>query len=748
MLKKRILALILSIMLVFTLVACSSTNAVWVNPQFDEKVMSKKLPNDQIVAENDKYQLVWVASNCSVAMIDKETGNRYETTPRKEGEPTVDEYGMPIKKNPQLESAVIVKYLNPKTGVEEQALSATSAVSNGRVVATTINNGVKVEYYFDDIDVMIPLEYVLREDSMAVSIDPKNIQEMEKHVISVSVLPFICSAENDVENCYLFVPSGSGALIKNQTVSQAGVTYTTPLYGKDLAAVITDVNTNEKVARLPVYGVKNGDNGICAIIEDGTAHASFTANVGSSSIKYSSIYATYIFRGHSRNTVQLIESRKTRNIYCESMAEDPMTVAFYPLKGDKASYTGMAEVYKNKLKENGKLTATDDSSLSLTFVGGTMISKSFLGVPYKDLLPATTLSDVKEILSDLREKTDLKINAKLYGFGVTGVEDSKYAGGLIINKNLGNEKQLAELNDYCKAHNIDLYFDFDLMTLKKSSMGYSTFFDVAYNSLSKPADGYKFAAATRGKIDDTKFQYLNRALLMDGAKKMLSKTSNWSLTGISLADITSKTYSDYSAKDSVKYYTKGKMDSDVADIMNEVKKTRKVASYEANDYAAILSDVIFGAPVRSSGERIFKEDVPFYQMIFKGYVPMSGEYINNASDKADTILRMVESGCGLGYIVTKEYHNEFIENHGYEFFGSKYDDISEGMVTLLSEYNLEDYYEAVNGQEIVSNTTLENGLRETVFSNGVKVYVNYTDTALVPPWGGPEIEAGHFAWEK
>lgn len=734
-------------MLVFTLAACSSTNAVWVNPNFDEKPMSKKLQNNQKIAENDKFELVWVSSNCSVAMIDKETGTRYETTPRKEGEPTVDEYGMPIKKNPQLESAILLKYLNPKTGVEEQALSATSAVSGGRVVATLIANGVKVEYYFDDIDVMIPLEYVLNEDGMSVSVDPKNIQEMEKHVISISLLPFLCSVENDKEDSYLFVPSGSGALINNQTVSQAGTVYTTPLYGKDLAAVITDVGTVEKVARIPVFGSKTGENGMCAIIEEGTAHAAFTANVGSSNIKYSGISATYILRGHSRNTVQLIQSRKTRNIYCESMAEDPMTVSFYPLKGEKANYSGMAEIYKNKLIENGKLKPTEnDSCLNLTFVGGAMISKSFLGIPYQDLLTATTLADVKEILSDLRGKTDLKINAKLYGYGVTGVDDSKYAGGFKMNKNLGNEKQLADLNDYCKAHNIDLYFDFDLITLKKSSMGYSTFFDSAYNSLLKPAEGYDYGAAMRGKIDGTKYFYLKRELLADGMKQMLSKTSNWSLTGISLADLTSKVYSDYSDRESVKYYTKGNIDGDVTDIINEVKKTRKVASYEANAYAAVVSDVIYGAPLRSSGERIFLTDVPFYQMVFKGYVPMSGEYMNNASDKQNTLLRTVESGCGLGYIVIKNYHNEFIENHGYEFYGSKYDDISEGMVALLGEGGLNDYYAAVNGQEIVSSKILENGLRETVFGNGVKVYVNYTDKALSSPMG--EVEAESFVWEK
>ena len=48
---------------------------------------------------------------------------------------------------------------------------------------------------------------------------------------------------------------------------------------------------------------------------------------------------------------------------------------------------------------------------------------------------------------------------------------------------------------------------------------------------------------------------------------------------------------------------------------------------------------------------------------------------------------------------------------------------------------LSDYYSKVNGKKIASHTVLEGGLRETVFENGVCVYVNYTDKAIASPAG-------------
>ena len=71
--------------------------------------------------------------------------------------------------------------------------------------------------------------------------------------------------------------------------------------------------------------------------------------------------------------------------------------------------------------------------------------------------------------------------------------------------------------------------------------------------------------------------------------------------------------------------TKGNMAKDVTEIFAKFGEKYKIASEDANAYAAAASDIIFNTPSVSGQERIFKYDIPFYQMVFKGYVAMTGE---------------------------------------------------------------------------------------------------------------------------
>jgi prepilin-type N-terminal cleavage/methylation domain-containing protein len=48
---------------------------------------------------------------------------------------------------------------------------------------------------------------------------------------------------------------------------------------------------------------------------------------------------------------------------------------------------------------------------------------------------------------------------------------------------------------------------------------------------------------------------------------------------------------------------------------------------------------------------------------------------------------------------------------------------------------LSEYYKKISGKHISSHTVFENGLRETVFENGICVYVNYTDKTITSPAG-------------
>ncbi len=755
---KKILCVILGVVMIVSMTGWTTGN-VWspeAYPLADETqpfpttpIKSDYSKVDKLISENDKYELWWMADNCTVDLIEKETGKRWGVTARQEGEPTVnEETGMPITKHPQISSTVSAEFLNLQTYKTEVAFSAVAAVKNGFVITEDIDNGIKIEYYFDEFKVMVPVEFVLRDNSVAVTVKPTEVLEGEEfRLLSVSIANFWCSTPNDQEDSYLFYPSGSGALVSNESLNEVGSTYTSPVYGFDPTMTRETRTSVEKEIRIPVFGVKNGEIGTCAIIEQNAEAANITAQVGSTSLQYSGIYATYQIRGYTDNYAQSLNNGKTlMQIYAHSMCDKPMTIGFYPLTGDNANYSGMANTYKDYLKSSGAISKVEtESNLNVTFIGGVMIDKSFLGLPYTDLVAATTIPEAQNILNELSASTGTKISAKLLGYGSTGLEYSCYSGGFKLNKNLGSTKELDALTNFAKNNNIDVYMEFDLIKLKKSSAGYSTFFDTAYNPLLKVANVYKYHDATGSGISNSAYNLLSRALLVDGAQQLVKKTSKWNLMGYSLGDLSNTAYSDSSTQ-TADYFVKGNMGKDVTEIAALLAgDNRKISSTEANIYAALVSDVVYDAPTASTGERIFVCDVPFYQMVIKGYVAFSSESMNLAVNPQVHLLKTVETGAGLSYTVINKYYNEFIDYNGYYFYGSLYSDIKDGMLATYA--SLKDYYAAVNGAEIVSHTILASGLRETVFSNGVKVYVNYTDESITAP-SGESVEACGYVWEN
>lgn len=741
---KKFICLILGVIMIFCMTGCG-TNVIWSPDVFDKEVQSNYSKEDKIVASNDKYELKWLGDNCTVDLIEKSTGNRWGVN----GERTIDPItGELVNLKPEVTSSLILDVLDMANNQRSDYFSAVAAVKNGRVVTEDIDNGIRVHYYFDSISIRMVIDFVLRADSVAITIDPKLIQEgSDYRVVSARIASFWCSNINDTKEAYLFYPSGSGAIVSNESLSSAGSVVEGQVYGFDPVMTRDNYDTIEKDIRIPVFGAVNGNTATCAIVEDNAEAAVIGCKVGAESIGHTGVYARFQLRSYSDNYIQAMNNKKKlQQVYADSLGENPMTIGYYPLTGDKANYSGMAEIYKNFLVRQGALikSTVDESPLSVSFVGGVMIDKSFFGIPYKELLAATTISDAKEILTDLSSKTGSKISAKLLGFGATGIDYDSYAGGMKINKNLGSLKELAALNNFTADNNIDLYYDFDLIKLKNSSAGYSTFFDTAYSSLNKVANVYKYNAATRSYNTDTSYNLLAREFLTGGAEKVLKKISKWELSGISLESLTAVAYSDHSTQ-TTEYFVKGNMSKDVVEIMNKFNDKYKVAAYEANAYAAAAADIIYDTPTTSSREKIFEGDVPFYQMVFKGYVPMSSESINLAINDKTHLLKTVESGIGLNYTLIANYYNEFIDYQGYYFFASQYTDISKDMIDTVN--SLMDYYKSINGAEITSHTILVSGFRETVFSNGVKVYVNYTDANITAP-NGITVEAGGYVWEK
>lgn len=741
---KRFLILLLSLVLLFALTSCGVAQ---VQPAFNTKTAMAPLA-DNLIAENDTYRLDWNEENYGVILTNKVTGEVWGTSPKESDEVKLDSFGMPVKRHEMVNSVLSVYYRDKKSNTDNNNIySYNGVVENGHVRCARIENGVHVEYYFDSKEFMIPVDFVLYEDHLTISVNPKLIQENKNIVTSVSIAPFFCSAENDTEDAYLFVPSGSGALISTETDSLQGQTFSAPVYGEDLAQEkLYDVEKQEAV-RMPVFGVDNGSNGTFAIIEGAAEAASIEAIAGGEAYSYSTVFPTFQVRGYTEHQTRVFSSAiRTYIIYAEAMISQEMKVSFYPLSSlSECDYSVMAHTYRSYLKENGKLPkASDTLQLNVNIIGGSQVTKSFLGVPYETVYPTTTVAQAKDIVSDLSKtiKGDLSVNLK--GFGSSGIDVGEIAGGYNVSGKIGNTSEIKKLDALCRDKKIDLFMDFDLVRYSSSANGFSTFFDNASTAGNQKVSQYVYDKAINTHKKSEIYYILSPWQFENAAKKLISKSKKLGVSGISLTSLTSLSYSDYSERSDNKYYSKVGFADTVEKVMKTIGKEKRILAANANIYAALLADAVVDTPTSSSKSFAFFADVPFYQMVLRGHVPMTTESINLSDEPENVILKAVESGSGLNYTVISQWNNALIDSNYSYFYSSVYSDVKDDIGDSVKR--LSDYYESIGKAGITSNNILENGLRVTEFDNGVKVYVNYTDTPLESPAG--TVEAKDYLVEE
>ena len=414
-----------------------------------------------------------------------------------------------------------------------------------------------------------------------------------------------------------------------------------------------------------------------------------------------------------------------QKLFSESISNNKYSVSFYPLYGDNADYVGMADVYRDYLKQKYNLeNIKEENMLALKLIGGSSVKNSFLGIPYNDFYATTTVNEAAEIVTELFEITEEKMSVNLVGFGQGGIDVGKIAGGFKLDSNLGNRSDLEKFIKYCEKNGIRSFMDFDAVRFNKTAGGLSTLSDKAVTVNGQVVNCYNYNVWSRTRdFDFENYSLATRSKLFDIAERITNATSKLGLTGVGLDTLSNYCYSDYGKTES---FIKGNMQKDVAKILAGFKKDKiNIAVNNANDYAAAYANQIYDAPLESSGHTLFDQDIPFYEIVFKGYASMSSPSVNLVPNSKETILKAIESGIGLTYTLISNYDTKLLASSESAFYGSKYSDMKPYIEKSVSENK--DYYNKINGTTIKDHIIYENGVRKTVFDNGYQVYVNYTD---------------------
>ncbi len=729
--------------LILSLVSFSGCNKKEDTPKTTTKLYSEMDFNDEdvssgIIVENDNFSLTWDDSRSQIFFTDKKTGAIYGNMPYEATVPTLDEEGNTINNNPQVESPVTVYYYEPKSVSESNAHASVDAITDGDVYTEKIENGIRVTYDFYAQEISVPVDYTIAEDRFNITVNPTEISDNgEKIVTGVAIAPFICGVKNDSEDASLFLPDGSGAVVKPFSKNLIGYNGSIKVYGNDLTIQTYDKKSFTKTVKMPVFGMQKGENALFAIITSAAEQAEICWNIGAGNIRYSTVYPMFRIRGYS-----LLESPKgfasssiEIKAFDDNISKTPLTVSYYTLNGEKANYSGMAEVYRNYLLNNGTLVKKSTSTPAASFkvIGGIEQRVFTFGVPHTSLKALTTIKQAQEMTEYFRSNIKGDILVNLVGFGTNGLEAGKLGGGFKIDGTFGDKKDIKSLSDYSQKNDVKLFYNFDLIAFGKSGNGFSLTTDSAklingqtaflnnYDNMTRKKDGYRYALLSRSQTDTA----LNKAM---------ESTEMYDIKGISLDSLANTLYSDYSNYD---FAVGGNTEKAIKEILEKANKKLTVLNAAANSYAFSGSDYITDAPSSSSKFDFTAYDVPFYQMVVKGYVPLTSESINLAVNSKEMLLACAETGMAPSYTLIYDYDSNIANSKFYNFYGSSYKGIKEDIVKDVNK--LSSALTIIGNKEIVKHTVLEEGVRITEFAGGVSVIVNGTDK--VKTVNGKEIAA-------
>ncbi len=719
MLKKFICIVLCICISILTLCSCGiESNTINITPVNAEE---SYIPSGTVATDGD-LKLVWDAERCSLAVFRNENpiwaSMPLEQYINNNANKKISEY---------IESHISVEYKDMNTNMIVSTISRIGALQNGRVYSYKVDDGIRILYCFDKECFAVPVIYRLVDGKLEVILDKANIYESGNEVYSVSILPYSSGVSNIAEN-EIFVPDGSGMILKCDS-NRAVRKYSADVYGDDPVESTAYKFVYNETARLPVFAVKNSNYGTyCTIITDGEANAMINAAAGDEVMGYSYAYATFKIRGAESTEVQQVWGKVAIvSLYSGISKKGNMKLQISFLDNEDDNFVSVANCYRDYLIENKGLEKQKNDKAFYIDVPMALSQKEFVfGIPNNKTVAITTYEQVEKIISDLEKNTGILPIVRLSGIQSGGLEIGKIAGGFKTEGVLGNKKSLKSLLNTIKKSNSEIYPDFDITRFSQSGNGYSIKSDSAKTATTKSAIQY-FYSLSSGTNNKNAYNYrlLSPKYLYSATEKLVDKIDNMGFENLSLSSFGKNAYSDYG-------YEEGYVGADFiynAQKINTMLKKRKISvMYDAaNQYAAVGANRIINAPLNTSEYNSQDEWLPFYQMVFKGYVAMASESVNLVNDSTNEVLRAIQSGTGLNFTVCGSNTSNYASSKFPQLVVGEYENSKENIISVVK--NSSDAINAVSNATITEFVNITNGVYKTVFSNGVEITVNYNDTA-------------------
>ena len=729
--KSAVISLLIAICLLFS--SCSATinvTDIYTAENADNKYHTASSDTEKI-ASSDYLQLYIDKKTCSVNV--KDNTNSYVWR------------SLPDKSNSTASAFALTLYTSDgvyNLNTQDNSVAYSSATYE------TAENGVKVNYVLSDneetakknyeditkkdIYVAFSVTYTLSEQSLTTTIDLSDLKCTKGAFVSqINVLPYFGASYDDSIQDYFLVPDGSGAVMHTATANVATDNVSIAVYGAD---PYMGSNENTASATVPVFGIKRNNNAFAAIITDGDALATINAS-RKISAEPSKASATF--------TVTPVKTSEKGTAICGNTYKDKITVVYKFLADSSADYSGMAYVAREEFISNGILpyetyNENDDSiPFCITVIGS------------QNKTTLTTIQQAIDIIDALKSKGIDNIQLNFKGLLSGGYSQKNLYSAKVLNE-LGSESAYRQLYEYAKRQNYTFYTDINIFSSSKKQSSFDTVDgqnaiyllknDLAYRNYSESRlssrIGSNVSSIGASKRNKSLYSQTDSYIMyLTPVKNIAQKLSAF------IADDIASVCSDFSVSDAG-YILSSDRNTDRQASKNIVASAFRTLS--GNNYLSVKKGniyTLYGADFVSETEfdTFYQESnayepVPFIQSIIHG----SAIYNGKAIDAADPLykydmLQYIEYGampsfewvydassifCYDGYLLSERI-SEFTE-----FYAKANDALKD-----LSDAAI------ISHKKIQQDTDGKNisGVYCTTYSNGTRIYVNYTGSTVITP---------------
>lgn len=669
------------------------------------------------IAENDSYEMYIDEKTGNIRLTDKKTKAEWLGTPQ------LPRTTMPNNKK-FMDAAVHIKYTEGSDTVQTYLTKE----KTNKLKIESIENGAKVTFQFVKEKLEFAMEYRLLADGFEVTIPEASIKEGGKaKFVSIEPLPF-WNAASDKEEGAIFLPDGSGALMKYRASHpQFFAGYSEMIYGTD-PAYVTQSHENidqmwrqrlapkEKIA-LPVFGNYRDGIGSLGIVTKGQYDAKVNGTPsGIRAISYYRTSAEFVYRW---NDVIFIGTSGEIPFFQGDWIKGDRQTRYLLLQDEQADYVGMARAYGKYLQaEQGvKPIEQTASPLKVKLMGG-ILRDEVLG---KTFISMTTFEQASEIIDAFQQKGIANLELIFSGWSDDGLYGDQ-PDHFPVEKKLGGAKELKELAAYAANKGVLLYLEANYARAFSESDGMKKNKDAIRGMDREVAPSTDYFIGSRWNNNSRMFYWMKpERVINKHLNKELDDYAKLGISGVHLAYWGDTLYSDIDTKSLT---TRGETASAWVEAADAVREAAGGASVDYG-FAYMLGhiDGISQAPLDSSHFIYNDETVPFYQIAVRGLVPYSANAINLRNDAQNELLRMVEYGALPSLELTYEPVAKLQRTMEDRLWSSQYTTWLDDAAMQYKE--LEQIYTAISNQAIADHEQLGSSVYRTTYANGTKVIVNY-----------------------